>query len=425
MNTRRCDPWRMSRRQLLGAATAGAVMPWLTPVAELLAREKTQPARSLILLWLAGGPSQLETFDPHPGTKIGGPTRAIPTRAPGVQIAAGLERTAEVMDQIALIRSVVSAEGDHERGTYMVKTGYRPDPTVKHPSIGAICCYALPEEVPGIGRTEIPRHVSILPAQWPGQGGDLGRQYDAFLVGDPAQGIPDIQPVVSQDRFRRRVEALQMLHRRFVAPRPVQARKVMHHQLLRRAVRMMSSEQLAAFDVEQEPGEVRQRYGNTPFGRGCLAARRLIEVGVRCVEVTLSGWDTHAENFEGHRKLLKILDPALSALIWDLKQRDLLQHTVVMCCGEFGRTPRINPLNGRDHWPHGFTIALAGGGIRPAVIGQTDPEGSRRVKDPQPVANVHATVLKVLGIDHTQEFLAPSGRPVRLCPGKPIKQLLA
>ena len=417
----------LTRRQWLGA-TAAASLPWLTPVAELLAQQpgaKRQPARSLILLWLAGGPSQLETFDPHPGAKIGGPTRAISTRARGVQIAAGLPRTAEVMDQVALVRSVRSQEGDHERGTYMVKTGYRPNPTVNHPSIGAICCYALPEAVPGLGRTEIPRHVSILPGQWPGRGGDLGNQYDAFVTYDPLRPVPDVTPRVGESRFRRRLAGLEHLNRRFARRRPVQSARTLDQTLLDRAVRMMSSEQLAAFDVTQEPLAVRERYGNTPFGRGCLAARRLIEVGVRCVEVTLPGWDTHADNFTGHAELLQVLDPALSALIEDLKQRDLLQHTVIMCCGEFGRTPRINPLEGRDHWPHGFSVALAGGRIRGGVVvGQTDPEGSKNTVDPQPVANVHATVLAALGIDYTREYESHSGRPIKLCEGEPIRSLL-
>ncbi len=417
----------LTRRQWLGA-TAAAALPWLTPAAELLAqqpRPKGQPARSLILLWLAGGPSQLETFDPHPGTKIGGPTRAIRTRVPGVQIAAGLERTAERMDRVALVRSVRSEEGDHERGTYMVKTGYRPNPTVNHPSIGAICCYALPEEVPGLGRTEIPRHISILPDQWPGRGGDLGNQYDAFLTYDPLQPVPDVQARVSPRRFRRRLAGLEHLNRGFGRRRPVQGRRTLDQTLLDQAVRMMTSEQLAAFDVTQEPLSVRRRYGDTPFGRGCMAARRLIEVGVRCVEVTLPGWDTHADNFTGHAELVPVLDAALSALIEDLQQRELLEHTVVMCCGEFGRTPRINPLEGRDHWPHGFSVALAGGPIRGgAVVGQTDPEGSRKTVDPQPVANIHATVLAALGIDYQQEYESHSGRPIKLCEGEPIRHLL-
>ncbi len=418
----------LTRRQWLGA-TAAAALPWLTPAAELLARQsrpKGRPARSLILLWLAGGPSQLETFDPHPGTKIGGPTRAISTRAPGVQIAAALERTAELMDRVALVRSVRSEEGDHERGTYMVKTGYRPNPTVNHPSIGAICCYALPEEVPGLGRTEIPRHVSILPNQWPGRGGDLGNQYDAFLTYDPLRPVPDVKARVNPKRFRRRLAGLEHLNRGFGRRRPVQARRTLDQTLLDQAVQMMTSEQLAAFDVTQEPLSVRRRYGETPFGRGCLAARRLIEVSVRCVEVTLPGWDTHADNFTGHAELVPVLDTALSALIEDLQQRELLEHTVVMCCGEFGRTPRINPLEGRDHWPHGFTVALAGGPIRGGtVIGQTDPEGSRKTVDPQSVANIHATVLAALGIDYEQEYESHSGRPIKLCEGEPIRLLLA
>jgi len=189
---------------------------------------------------------------------------------------------------------------------------------------------------------------------------------------------------------------------------------------------MMTSSQIAAFDVNREPEEVLKSYGDTPFGRGCLAARRLIEVGVRCVEVNLNGWDSHVNNHEIHAQLAPTLDAALSALIADLRQRNLLDKTVVLCGGEFGRTPQVNRLGGRDHWPHGFTMLLAGGGLRRGVaIGETDPEGGRKLKDPYEVADVHATVLTALGLDPAHEELAPIGRPIKLSEGKPIRALLA
>jgi uncharacterized protein (DUF1501 family) len=188
---------------------------------------------------------------------------------------------------------------------------------------------------------------------------------------------------------------------------------------------MMSSEQLRAFDVTQEPAALRGDYGDTAFGRGCLAARRLIEVGVRCVEVTLSGWDTHADNHRFHRQQAEILDPALAGLLGDLEARDLLRQTVVICAGEFGRTPKINPLGGRDHWPNGFTVALAGGGIRGGVvIGATDPEG---VKDPVQavgVGDLHATVLTAVGINPAKVMTSPIGRTLTLAEGKLIAGLL-
>lgn len=188
---------------------------------------------------------------------------------------------------------------------------------------------------------------------------------------------------------------------------------------------MMTSAQLRAFEISDEPVAVRAKYGDTPFGRGCLAARRLVEQGVRCVEVTLAGWDSHANNHGTHAQLLQILDPAFAALIQDLRERELLDRTVVLCGGEFGRTPRINPLDGRDHWPHGFSMALAGGGLRGGqVIGETDPEGGKHVADPRGVADIHATVLSALGIGPADEEISPAGRPVKLSEGAVIESLL-
>jgi hypothetical protein len=189
---------------------------------------------------------------------------------------------------------------------------------------------------------------------------------------------------------------------------------------------MMSSEQLRAFDVNLESARLRSDYGDTPFGRGCLAARRLIEVGVRCVEVTLSGWDTHADNHKGQRDQAAILDPAFSTLIRDLKERNLLARTVVICAGEFGRTPTINRLGGRDHWPNGFSVVLAGGGLRRGfVLGSTDPEGRREPTEPVSVADIHATVLSAVGIDPGRIMTSPIGRTVRLSEGQPLRRLLS
>lgn len=417
-------PSLFDRRGALKLAALGGVS-WLTPAAELLARqsEKTSsggPAQSIILLWMAGGPSQLETFDPHPGKVIAGGTQAIATSVPGIQVANGYERLADRMEHVALVRSVVSKEGDHERGTYTVKTGYRPSTTVVHPSIGAICCHQLP-----VGTTEIPRHVSILETQWPSVGGLLGKQYDAFKCHDPAQKVPDITAQVADERIRRRLADLEVVEAAFARGRSKTAAGTMHREAIASARSMMTSQQIEAFDVKREPKELLASYGDTPFGRGCLAARRLIEVGVRCVEVNLNGWDTHTNNHEGHSKLAPTLDAALSALIDDLRQRDLFDKTIILCGGEFGRTPTINPFDGRDHWPHGFTMLLAGGRLRGGVaLGETDPEGGRTIKDPYDVPDIHATVLTALGIDPAHEELAPIGRPIKLSEGKPIAALM-
>jgi len=406
----------LPRRNFLAAAGLG----WLgTALARSAEAEKAQ-AKSVIILWMGGGPSQLETFDPKPGTNIAAGSLARDTAVKGVQLATGLEQLADQMEHVALVRSVTSFEGDHERGSYTLKTGNRPDPTVNFPSLGAIACHDLPA-----GNTEIPRHVSILPDQWPARGGVLGAEYDAFKMYDPADKVPDVAANVPPERFAERLKDLDVVEDAFARGRGSRVGTTGHKDTMERARRMMSSEQLKAFDVKQESAALRKEYGDTPFGRGCLAARRLLEVGVRCVEVTLDGWDTHAKNHELCAKNVAILDPAFAALIRDLKKRDTLKDTIVMCLGEFGRTPIVNPVGGRDHWPHNFSVAIAGGGIRGGtVVGESDPEGGKKPKDPVPVQDLHATILKALGINWERTLRGPIGRTIRLSSGSPVGALL-
>ena len=410
----------LSRRTLLHAS-------WLTPVAHVLGRadEKKAPAqaRSVILLWLAGGPSQLETFDPHAGTLIAAGTAAIKTSVKGIELAAGLPRLAEAMEDVTLIRSVVSEEGDHERATYNMKTGYRPDPTVVHPSIGAVICHELPDTA-----VEIPRHISILPGQWPSRGGYLGAGLDAFKVYDPRGRVPDMRSPVPDARRSRRLKGLDVVEGAFARGRrpDLDTRSTLPRVTIQKALRMMGSEQLDAFDISKVPARQRAAFGDTPFGRGCLVAMRLIETGVRCIEVTLGGWDTHFNNHEAHAKLNAILDPAFTALVAALKERGLLERTVVLCGGEFGRTPNLNPFEGRDHWPHAFSLAVAGGGFRRGTLyGGTDPSGKEKEPDkPVRVADIHTTVMHALGIDSDKEIQTPVGRPMALSDGKVIGELL-
>ncbi len=331
-------PSELTRRDALRLA-AGMGLSFALPGLDLRvaqARGAERP-KSLITLWMQGGPSQLETFDPHPGKLIGGETSAIDTRLPGLQIAHLLPQTAEQIHELCVIRSMVSKEGDHERGTYLFKTGYRPDPTVTHPSLGAIVAHELP-----VAGVEIPRHISILNSQWPARGGFLGDDYDAFRVFDPRKNLQNMKAGVERDRHERRLKDLEVVEHAFRNRRRLQSDGTMHQETVRRALAMMTSEQLKAFRVEEEPVEMRAAYGETAFGTGCLVARRLVEVGVRSIEVTLEGFDTHAKNFVGHTTNAKILDPAFATLIHDLKQRDLLESTVVLWIGEFGRTPKIN-----------------------------------------------------------------------------------
>lgn len=417
-----------TRRTLLKTIGAAGLSAWLTPIATMLARAEERaprgkPARSVIILWMAGAPSQLETFDPHPDSKISYGTKAIKTALPGVRVAENLGHVAEVMGDISLVRSMVSKEADHERAVYNMKTGYRPNPTVVHPSIGAVVCHELSDD--GL---DIPRHISILPDQWPARGGYLGAQFDAFQMQDPQGPVQDVTPLVASARMDQRMNDLSVVEKAFNRGRPanLDTTTTLHQLTMARALKIMNSEQLAAFDVKQAPAAQRAAYGDTPFGRGCLAALRLIEAGVRCVEVTLDGWDTHVNNHELQANKVKVLDPAFAALIRDLKDRGLFDSTIVLCGGEFGRTPKLNPLDGRDHWPYGFSVALAGGGLRAGhVIGSTDPEGeSKEPEQPVTVQDLHATIQHVLGIDHKKELITPVGRPLALSDGRVVRELL-
>ncbi|MEK6239615.1 MAG: DUF1501 domain-containing protein, partial [Planctomycetales bacterium] len=371
MDSHASDHHRHSRRRFLASGAASA--SFLTPLAHVLAQQADKQgehkAQSLIVLWLGGGASQLETFDPHPGTEIARGSKAIKTSLPGVQVGVGLEQVAASMESISLVRSVVSREGDHERGTKTIKTGYRPDPTADYPYIGAILCHELPQQARRVlGGTEIPRHVSIQSNQWPGRGGFLGDQFDAFKMWDPANPVPDVKARVDQKHFNKRIRGLDVMEKAFAQKRSKRVARTMHRQTITDARAMMSSEQLKQFRVEDEPLALRKAYGETPFGRGCLAARKLVQVGVRCVEVGLGGWDSHANNHSIQANLVSTLDPAFAALIQDLKDHDLFDRVIVLCIGEFGRTPWMNPALGRDHWPHGFSLAIGGGGIRGGTV---------------------------------------------------------
>jgi hypothetical protein len=325
-----------------------------------------------MMIWLQGGPSQLETFDPHAGTRIGGDVKAISTSLKGIQLADTMPATAEQLHHACLIRSMISKEGDHERATYHLKTGWRPDPTVVHPSIGSVLCHQSPNNI------EIPRHISILPTEWPARAGYLGPSLDAFQIGDPAEPIPNLTKRVSEDQMKTRLGTLlTTLENEFQRGRlaNLDRQRTVHRMATERAVTMMSSEQLTAFDVKAEGAETLKRFGDNPFGRGCLAGIRLLSAGVRCVEIELNGWDSHVNNHQFQSANAKLLDSALAATLSELSQRGLLENTVVFCGGEFGRTPRINPAEGRDHWPHGFSVLLAGGNLRRGYVhGATSAE---------------------------------------------------
>lgn len=424
---------RISRRDALRVA-CGAGLSFLLPPLDLRAAEKRGPERqkSLIVLWMAGGPSQLESWDPQPASLVGDTVKKIKTSVPELEISELLPQMAEQMHHLSVIRSMVSKEGDHERATYYGQTGYRPDPTVVHPSLTALISKHLHSD-----EIEIPQHISL--ASGDGfvvpRGGFLGAEYDAFRIFDPGRNITNMEPRVSEDRQQRRLDGLGVVSRTFGSRREIQLEQTLHQHVINKALTMMSSEQLKALSIEDEPKETIARYGDDRFGRGCLVARRLVEQGVRAVQVVLQGFDTHTNNLAGQTSQFAILDPAFAALMSDLKDRDLLDSTIVLCLGEFGRTPRLNPLEGRDHWPVGYSCVLGGGGLRPGqIIGQTDPEVAKikdtpEVKMPLPsspvtVPDLYATILTVMGLDPAETIQSPIGRPFSLSEGKAVAQLL-
>lgn len=417
-------PHESSRRDFLRIAASTLGLSFAVPgLGPLAAQQRGDDrAKSFLTIWLGGGPSQLETWDPHPGTRIGGQVNAIKTTIPGVEIVDLYPQMAEQLHHLSVIRSMVSKEGDHERGTYMLHTGYRPEPTLIHPSIGSIAISERPDQT-----IEIPQYVLLGDANFPPRGGFLGDRFDAYRVFHPGEAGHNLDALVEPNRQNRRLENLSVVSQSFMRGRKTKVEQTLHQHTIDAALRMMTSEQLKAFAVESEPLELRAAYGDNSFGKGCLVARRLIEVGVRSIEVSMQGFDTHANNHPGQAARAKTLDPALATLMKDLADRDLLQSTVVLVTGEFGRTPKINPLEGRDHWPNGFSCLLGGGGLaRGLVIGETDPAGeAKQPKDPVEVADLYATVLHRLGIEYSKEVITPIGRPMKFCQGRPIDQLLA
>ncbi|REK22907.1 MAG: DUF1501 domain-containing protein [Planctomycetota bacterium] len=419
------DWQQLSRRDALRISVAGG-LSFLLPPLGVRAREErgTGRAKSLILLWMNGGQSQLESWDPHPGGPAGISTSlgTISTSIPGVEIAESYPQMAEQLHRVSVIRSLVSQETSHERGRHAVRTGHRQLRHVVHPTLGAILAHQLPTV-----EVALPPYLSLLGPPRSYEGGHLGHQYDAFKVHQPGGALKNVDAGVSSERLARRRKNLAVLTNSFRRGREAAAEVKTYERAVDRAQQLMDSRQLDVFRIDTESQATRAAYGSHEFGRGCLVARRLVERGVRVVEVSLNGWDSHVDNLTKQRGRAKVLDPAMSALIDDLAARDLLQSTVVLCVGEFGRTPTINKNEGRDHWPHAFSCLVGGGGIAGGRrIGATDPTGqSRAPSDPVSIPDLHATILATLGVEYGKRLQTPTGRRLAICTGSPVAQLLA
>jgi uncharacterized protein DUF1501 len=384
-----------------------------------VAAEPARPARAkaCILLWLNGGPSHIDTWDPKPDN---GKFKSISTRVDGLSLCEHLPQLADVAPHLAILRGMTSKEGNHDRAQHLVHTGYAPNPTVAYPSLGGWVAHEL-----GEASADLPAFISINGPSI--SAGFLGVQFNPFIVQNVKQPLAntDYPPGVNMVRFLKRKQALEALEDDFAArtgdPK-VKARRAVYA----RAVRMMYAPRLKAFELGDEPDATVRAYGDSDFGRGCLMARRLVEGGVRFVEVVLDGWDTHKDNFGRTQKLMGALDPAFAALVRDLDERKLLDSTLVMCMGEFGRTPKINGDEGRDHHPAAWSAVLAGGGVRGGqVVGATSDDGDKVVARPTTVPELMATAASLLGIAPDKSFATPLGRPISVTDnGKPIAEIL-
>ncbi len=417
----------LTRRNLLRAGvTSGlglVVSSWLERAALADTAPSATPragrAKSVILLYMNGGPSHIDTWDPKTG-KVAGPAKSIKTNVPGIMISEHMPRLASMTNKLAIVRGMTSKEGNHQRAQYLLRTGYSPNPTVAHPSLAAWVAKRFGEPATGL-----PGSVSI---GGPSIGaGFFGVQYGPFVVQAPGQLPQNVGygPGVDDARFEARKGLLDGLDSRF-ATQTGDAKIDGRRQLYAKADRLMHASALKAFDASEETEAVRASYGDTPFGRGCLTAARLVGSGVRFVEATLDGWDTHTDVFDRTKTLMGTLDPAMSALLDDLQRRGLADSTLVVWMGDFGRTPSINGNGGRDHFPNAWSAVLAGAGIRGGVVhGETDADGAKVVKDAVTVPNLLATVATTLGMDPADMVQSPAGRPIALTDGgMPVKAIL-
>lgn len=420
-----------TRRQILVGGLAGAVAglfarpAWASPLVP-------PRATSAILIWLDGGPSHIDTFDPKPGAATAGEFGAVGTSIEGAQISEHLPGLSQQIHRGAIIRSMTSPEADHDRANYYLHTGNRPQESVRHPAWGALHARYLAD-----AEDVVPPYVVLgtRSANAPGAG-LLGDVYAPFVLPELYEGVTIGNPAdVSPERWERRIRVLREMHQH------VDAAAQTHAELLDRSDRYVHGPMGEALDLSTENQRLRDAYGygygyeeaygieagQGGFGQACLVARRLVERDVRFVEVVLGGWDTHADNFTNVANLSRVLDGGLSTLLQDLEQRGRLESTLVLCMGEFGRTPDINATNGRDHHSDVFSAVIAGGGIRGGqVVGASDEGGYAVADRPVTIENLYATIADLTGIDPTRQHYTPEGRPIRILetPGEPIQELL-
>lgn len=417
-------PTGMTRRHFMNhlagsSAMAGAAMAMGNSI-YAHADELKKNRKSAIMLWMGGGPPTIDLWDLKPGAPTGGPFRQISTTG-NMQISEHLPLVAQQMKHLSIVRSMSTREADHNRGRYYMHTGFVPNPNIEHPSYGSVLAHELIQQRPEL---EIPPFVSV------GGGsegpGFLGMAWSPFSVTSNGR-VRNLDMNLDDARLMQRMAALDLIETGF-AKRTRDLPASEHQKVLKKTLDLMTSDQMEAFRVEKEPTEVKERYGTDGFGQGCLLARRLVEAGVPFVEVDLGGWDLH-QNVHQTLKDTKLtnLDKAMSALVEDLEQRGLLQDTVVMWMGEFGRTPRINQTAGRDHFARAWSVVVGGGGIKGGLaVGETSSDGSAVESEPFSSEDLMTTVCKGLGISLETTYTSKNGRPMKIAGGgKLINELVS
>lgn len=381
-------------------------------------------AKNVIYLYMAGGMSHLDTFDPKPKNKsVMGKTEAIPTKVDDLMVGNYLPKTAGVMENVCVINSMNSTQGAHEQGTYAMHTSYNLRGTIKHPSLGA---WAV--KLGGRIHPELPGFVAINSSPENVGGGFFGAKYAAALIGSPEDGLQDSKrsDSVTPEDFERRLSLADRMNGQFHSRYPNADVKA-YEELYREAIALMKSKDLVAFDLSQESAGTRKLYGTGRFAQGCLLARRLVDNGVRFVEVQLGGWDTHVDNFTAVAGRCKEFDQAYAALITDLEKSGKLKDTLVVVATEFGRSPEIQTehKDGRDHHPQAFSCLLAGGGIKGGVKhGLTDSSGKKVKEGMVSVQDFNATIAYALGLPYKKVVMSPTIRPFQIADqGVPVKSL--
>ena len=404
----------MKRRNFL-ASVASALS--LAETVQANQDQLKKNGKSAILLWMGGGPSTMDIWDLKPGAATGGPFRPIGTTG-DVQICEHMPLMAKQMHNMAIVRSMSTREADHMRGRYYMHTGYVPNPSMEHPSYGSLLSHQLRRE-----HIEIPQFVTVGGGSM--GAGFLGAQYNPFSVNSDGR-IRNLDIKVDE-RLIQRAYALDLIESNFINQKRGSLAKD-HQSVLKQTFNLLTSEQMEAFKIAGEPEAVKERYGDNGFGKGCLMARRLVEVGVPFIEVNLGGWDNHQNIHPTLRdNKLPVLDQAMSALAEDLEQRELLKDTAIIWMGEFSRTPRINGNAGRDHWARSWSVVVGGAGMNGGIaIGATNSDGTRVETEPYSSQDVMASVCKALGISLSTTFTSNNGRPMKIAnSGKVIKDLFA